>query len=146
MTKVMTLIVIAENLKSAAELDKVLTIEHERGSNSGYGFNVGEKLTVKDLIYAAILQSDGVACLTLADYIAGSEANFVKLMNEKAAELGIGDTTLFQNCTGLHHQYHYSTCRDIAIMMAYAMQNPLCTSVLTSLKYVPSDNFRPGDG
>ena len=146
MTKVMTLIVIAENLKSEAELDKVLTIEHERGSNSGYGFNVGEKLTVKDLIYAAILQSDGVACLTLADYIAGSEANFVKLMNEKAVELGIGDTTLFQNCTGLHHQYHYSTCRDIAIMMAYAMQNPLCTSVLTSLKYVPSDNFRPGDG
>ena len=146
MTKVMTLIVIAENLKSEAELDKVLTIEHERGSNSGYGFNVGEKLTVKDLIYAAILQSDGVACLTLADYIAGSEANFVKLMNAKAAELGIGDTTLFQNCTGLHHQYHYSTCRDVAIMMAYAMQNPLCTSVLTSLKYNPSGNFRPNDG
>ena len=53
---------------------------------------------------------------------------------------------MFQNCTGLHHQYHYSTCRDIAIMMAYAMQNPLCTSVLTSLKYQPSNNFRPGDG
>ena len=146
MTKVMTLIIIAENLKSEVELDRVLTIEHERGENSGYGFEVGEKLSVKDLIYAAILQSDGVACLTLADYIAGSEANFVGLMNEKAAELGIGDTTLFQNCTGLHHKYHYSTCRDIAIMMAYAMQNPLCTSVLTSLKYNPSDNFRPGDG
>ena len=145
MTKVMTLIVIAENIKSEAELDKVLTIERERGENSGYGFNVGEKLTIKDLIYAAVLQSDGVACLTLADYIAGSEANFVKLMNAKAAELGIGDTTLFQNCTGLHHQYHYSTCRDVAIMMAYAMQNPLCTSVLTSLEYVASDNFRPNE-
>ncbi len=146
MTKVMTLIVVVENLKSEAALDEVLTIEHERGSNSGYGFNIGEKLTVKDLIYAAILQSDGVACLTLADYIAGSEANFVQLMNEKAKEMGIGDTTLFQNCTGLHHQYHYSTCRDVAIMMAYAMKNSLCTSVLTSLKYVPSDNFRPDDG
>ena len=146
MTKVMTLIVIAENLKSADELDRVLTIEQVPGEHSGYGLKVGEKLTVKDLMYAAILQSDGVACLTLADYIAGSEANFVKLMNEKAVELGIGDTTLFQNCTGLHHQYHYSTCRDIAIIMAYAMQNPLCTSVLTSLKYNPSDNFRPDDG
>lgn len=146
MTKVMTLIVIAENLKSEAALDEVLTIKYERGTHSGYGLEVGEKLTVKDLIYAAILQSDGVACLTLADYIAGSEANFIELMNEKATEMGIGETTLFQNCTGLHHKYHYSTCRDVAIMMAYAMENPLCTSVLTSLKYTPSDNFRPSDG
>jgi D-alanyl-D-alanine carboxypeptidase (penicillin-binding protein 5/6) len=146
MTKVMTLIVIAENLKSEASLNEVLTIEYERGTHSGYGLEVGEKLTVKDLIYAAILQSDGVACLTLADYIAGSEANFVQLMNEKAKEMGIGDSTLFQNCTGLHHKYHYSTCRDVAIMMAYAMKNPLCTSVLTSLKYTPSDNFRPSAG
>ena len=146
MTKIMTLIVVVENLPNEAALDEVLEIKYERGSHSGYGFELGEKLTVKDLLYAAILQSDGVACLTLADYIAGSEVNFVKLMNEKAAELGIGETTLFQNCTGLHHKYHYSTCRDIAIMMAYAMQNPLCTSVITSLKYNPSDNFRPGDG
>ncbi len=147
MTKVMTLIVIAENLKSEATLDEVITIKHERGSNSGYGLEIGEKLTVKDLIYAAILQSDGVACLTLADYIAGSEADFVKLMNEKAREMGLDEkTTLFQNCTGLHHAYHYSTCRDIAIIMAYAMENPFCTSVLTSLKYIPSDNFRPGEG
>ena len=147
MTKVMTLIVIAENIKNESALDEVLSITHERGENSGYGFNVGEKLTVKDLIYAAILQSDGVACLTLADYIAGSEANFVKMMNDKARELGLSEqTTLFQNCTGLHHDYHYSTCRDIAIIMAYAMENPFCRSVLTSIKYSPSDNFRPGEG
>ena len=146
MTKVMTLIVVVENLKSEAALDEILTIEYERGTHSGYGLEIGEKLSVEDLLYAAILQSDGVACLTLADYIAGSEANFVKLMNDKAAELGISETTLFQNCTGLHHKYHYSTCRDMAIMMAYAMQNPLCTSVLTTLKYKPGDSFRPGDG
>ncbi len=147
MTKVMTLIVIAENLKSEAAIDEVLTITHERGENSGYGFAIGEKLTVKDLIYAAVLQSDGVACLTLADYIAGSEANFVQLMNEKARELGLSEkTTLFQNCTGLHHQYHFSTCRDIAIIMAYAMENPFCSSVLTAIKHTPSDNFRPGEG
>ncbi len=146
MTKVMTLIVVVENLPSRSSLDEVLTISHETGSHSGYGFAQGEKLTVKDLLYASILQSDGVACLTLADYIAGSEANFVKMMNEKAAEMGIGDTTLFQNCSGLHHQYHYSTCRDIATIVAYAMQNDLCASILTALKYTPSDNFRPGEG
>ena len=145
MTKVMTLIVIVENLKSEAALNEVLTISREPGQNSGYGFKVGEKLTVEDLIYAAILQSDGLACLTLADYIAGSEANFVKLMNDKATEMGLKNT-VFQNCTGLHHQYHYSTCLDMATIMAYAMQNPLCAKVLSSLSYKPSDNFRPGDG
>ena len=146
MTKVMTLIVVVENLKSEDSLDEVLTISHDRGENSGYGFEKGEKLTVRDLIYAAILQSDGVACLTLADYIAGNEATFVQMMNDKAKEMGIGDTTVFQNCTGLHHKYHYSTCRDIAIIMAYAMENPFCSGVLTSIKYSPSDNFRPGEG
>ena len=147
LTKVMTLIVIAENIKNESALDDIITISRTYDENSGYGFKVGEKLTVKDLIYAAILQSDGVACLELADYIAGSEANFVKLMNEKARDMGLNETTtLFQNCTGLHHSLHYTTCRDMAIMMAYAMKNPFCANVLTSLKYKPSDNFRPGEG
>ncbi len=147
MTKVMTLIVVAENLKSADSLDDVLTIKHERGSNSGYGLNIGEKLTVRDLMYVAILQSDGVACLTLADYIAGSEAAFVKLMNEKARELGLSEkTTLFQNCTGLHHDYHYSTAYDTAVIMAYAVKNVKCFEILSALQYRPSDNFRPDDG
>ncbi len=135
MTKVMTLIVVAENLKSEDSLDEVLEITHEYGENSGLVYPKGTKLTVKDLLHAAILQSDGIACITLAEYVAGSEANFVKLMNEKAEVLGIGDTTLFQNCTGLYHQYHYSTCRDIATIMAYAMKNPLCSSVLTAQVY-----------
>lgn len=147
LTKVMTLIVIAENIKNDGALDDLITISRNYDENSGYGFKVGEKLTVKDLIYAAILQSDGVACLELADYIAGSEANFVKLMNEKARAMGLDETTtLFQNCTGLHQSLHYTTCRDMAIIMAYAMKNPFCASVLTSIKYKPGDNFRPGEG
>ncbi len=147
MTKVMTLIVVAENLKTEDSLNDVLTINIPRGEHSGYGFEIGEKLTVKDLIYAAVLQSDGVACITLAEYIAGSEANFVRLMNEKAREMGLSEeTTLFQNCTGLHHQYHFSTCHDMAVIMAYARKNPFCANVLTSIQYNPSNNFRPGEG
>ena len=147
MTKVMTLIVIAENIKSEDDLDDVIMISKDYNGNSGYGFKIGEQLTVRDLIYAAILQSDGVACLELADYIAGSEASFVKLMNEKAREMGLeGKSTLFQNCTGLHHQYHFSTCRDMAVIMAYAMNNPFCKNVLTSIKYKPSEVFRPDEG
>ena len=153
MTKVMTLIVVYENLPSASCLDDVLTINIPRGEHSGYGFEMGEKLTVKDLIYAAILQSDGVACITLAKYIAGSEANFVKLMNDKVRELGLleGDpennpSTNFTNCSGLHEQYHYTTAYDMAVIMSYAMKNTFCAEVLTSISYRPSENFRPGEG
>ncbi len=153
LTKVMTLIVIYENLPSEDSLDDVLTINIPRGEHSGYGFKIGEKLTVEDLIYASILQSDGVACITLAEYIAGSEANFVKMMNDKVRELGLleGDpetnpSTNFTNCSGLHEQYHYSTAYDMAVITAYAMENPHCAKILTSLSYKPSDNFRPGDG
>ncbi len=153
MTKIMTLIVIFENLPSESALDEVLTINIPRGEHSGYGFEVGEKLTVKDLIYAAILQSDGVACITLAEYIAGSEANFVKMMNDKVRELGLleGDpetnpSTNFTNCSGLHEQYHYTTAYDMAVITAYAMKNTFCANVLTSIKYTPSDNFRLGEG
>ena len=147
LTKVMTLIVVYENLPSEESLNDVLTINIPRGEHSGYGFEMGEKLTVKDLIYAAILQSDGVACITLAEYIAGSEAKFVQMMNAKARELGLSEnTTLFQNCSGLHHQYHYSTAYDMAVITAYAMKNTFCANVLTALSYKPSEHFRPGEG
>jgi len=146
MTKVMTLIVTVENLKTEASLDDVITISTPQGDHSGYGLKIGEKLTVRDLLYAAILQSDGIACIELANYVAGSEANFVKLMNDKAAALGISSSTLFQNCSGLHHQYQYTTVYDMSVIMAYAMKNPLCANVLTAISYKPSDNFRPGEG
>lgn len=159
MTKVMTLIVVYENLKTEASLKDVLTISAEvqndmvAAGSSGFGLKAGEKLTVEDLINVMILQSDNIACVTLAQYIAGSEAEFVKLMNAKVREMGLLDgdaennpSTLFQNSHGLHHQYHYSTCYDMASIMAYAMKNTFCANVLTSLKYKPSDNFRPNDG
>lgn len=153
MTKIMTLIVVVENLKSEESLNDVLEIKTPRGEHYGYGFNIGEKLTVKDLIYASVLQSDGVACITLAEYIAGSESAFVKLMNQKVAELGLleGDaenlpSTHFTNCSGLHDDLHFSTAYDMAVIMAYAMKNTFCAEVLTTLKYVPSETFRPGEG
>ncbi len=153
LTKVMTLIVVYENLPSEDSLDDVLTIKIPRGEHSGYGFEIGEKLTVEDLIYASILQSDGVACITLAEYIAGSEANFVKMMNDKVRELGLleedpetNPSTNFTNCSGLHEQYHYSTAYDMAVITAYAMKNTHCAEVLTALSYKPSANFRPGEG
>ena len=153
MTKVMTLIVVFENLKNESSLGEVLTISEavqtqmEAEGSSGFGLKAGERLTVKDLLYVMILQSDNIACVTLAEYIAGSEANFVKLMNDKAREMGLLESqTLFQNCTGLHHKYHFTTCKDMAAIMSYAMQNTFCAEILTAKSYVPSNNFRSGEG
>ena len=115
MTKVMTLITIYENLPSAASLNEVIEIKEIVSGHSGFGLKVGDKLTVKDLIYDAILLSDGNACLTLANYIADSEKNFVKLMNAKVKDMGLleGDSetnpsTYFMNCTGIHEDNSYN--------------------------------------
>ena len=148
MTKVMTVIVVFENLKNEKQLKEKITVEAavvdqmvSEGS-SGYGFKAGDVLTVEELLHAVVLYSDGVACLTLANYISGSEANFVKLMNSKAAEMGL-QNTLFQNCTGLHHKYHYSTAQDIAAIMMYAMKNPHCANVMSAESFSLGSHFRP---
>ena len=151
MTKVMTLIIIAENLPNEQALDTLLEIKYPYDGQSGFGFKVGEKVSVRDLIYAAVLQSDGVACQTLADFIAGSEKKFVELMNGKVKALGLleGDgentpSTLFQNCTGIHHDLHYTTAYDLGVIMAYAMKNDFCANVLTTVGYKATSNFREG--
>ncbi len=147
MVKVMTLIVVMENLKTTAAMDEELTLSNEvvtkmyAEGSSGFGFQVGEKLTVRALLHAMILQSDGIAALTLAEYIAGSESAFVELMNQKALEIGM-DTTNFANCTGLEQSYLLSTCKDMAVMMSYAMQNPFCAEILSAKSYKLPDSFR----
>ncbi|MBQ8408293.1 MAG: D-alanyl-D-alanine carboxypeptidase [Clostridia bacterium] len=148
MTKVMTLIVVIENLKTEDAMQEELTISAETvdrmyaEGSSGYGFKAGEKLTVEALLHALILQSDGIAANTLAEYIAGSEAAFVDLMNAKAQELGMTNTT-FQNCTGLDHDYLLTTCQDVGTMMIYAMKNTFCANILTAKSYKLPDSFRP---
>lgn len=148
MTKVMTLVVIFENLKSEDSLNDMVTVTEEHISNktndrkvSGYiggpSYPAGQ-YSVRSLIYHLILNSDGVAALALADYIAGSEANFVKLMNDKAAELQL-EKTNFVYCDGSHSIGHITTCRDMAKIMAYAMKNPHCAEVLTSFSYTSDE-------
>lgn len=153
MTKVMTLIVVMESIETEAEMNEVITIDEELYNTSasekwsGFGFKAGETLTVKDLIYAMILQSDNIAAVSLARHVAGTEAAFVTLMNKKATEMGLSSkTTLFQNCTGMHHSLHYTTCKDMTTIMYYAMNNTFCAEVLRAKSYTPSDNFRNGQG
>lgn len=146
MTKVMSLIIIAENLKSEESLSEQITITQElvdrkiSEGHSGDLKDVGEILTVEDLIYAFALKSDGMAGIALAEYVAGSEYSFVELMNAKAKELGLKNTN-FTNCTGIHHEYHYTTCQDMVGIMMYAMKNPFCAKVLSTKSYRTETNI-----
>ena len=151
MTKVMTLLVACERV---TDLDTLLEITGEHidyASKSGGGssfFGIGdpdlpgEKISVRDALYLISYKSDTLSCLLIADHIAGSQDEFVKLMNQKAKDIGLTGTN-FVNCTGLYNENHYSTCKDIASIMVYAMDNELAKSILFSTeKYTfKSDKF-----
>jgi len=151
MTKVMTLLVACERVDN---LDTMLTIKQEHidyvkksgGGSSFFGIGdpdlPGERISVKDALYLISYESDTLSCLLIADHIAGSQEEFVALMNQKAASLGLTGTN-FVNCTGLYDENHYSTCKEIASIMAYAMDNKLAESILfsTSNYSFKSDKF-----
>ena len=136
MTKVMTLLVACENVTS---LTKKLTVTQEaidyKRAQGGSGLlvdsSLGDAFTIEDLLYILSYDSDTIACLLLAKEVAGSEAAFVDMMNAKARSLGL-TSTHFTNSTGLHNEEHYSTCRDMAAIMAYALDNTLARRILLS--------------
>ena len=103
--------------------------------SSGIGMVAGETLTVEAMLYALMLKSDGIAACELARYVAGSVEDFVELMNQKAEKMGLSNTH-FENPTGLFHQNHRSTAREIASIMAYAMKMKLCRKILLTQSYV----------
>ena len=134
MTKVMSLLVACENLKSLKTkltVTKEITDYAQQMGGSGIGLKVGDELTTQDLLYLTAYSSDTVAVIMLANHVAGSEANFVAKMNEKARALKLSNTH-FDNCTGLYSENNYTTCREMAAIMAYALEHPLCRELLTS--------------
>ena len=139
MTKVMTLLVACENITN---LNTMLTIKQEHldyciqnvDASSFFGKEpdlVGEQISVKDALYLISYRSDTISCLLIAEHIATNEEAFVELMNKKAKELDLTNTN-FTNCTGLYNANHYSTCREIASIMAYAIENQMAKEILFS--------------
>jgi D-alanyl-D-alanine carboxypeptidase (penicillin-binding protein 5/6) len=109
------------------------------------GFSPGEVITVKDLLYGAILPSGADGTGGLAEYTSGSEAAFAAVMNEKCTELGLKGTH-FSNASGLHAEDHYSTCHDIAIIFEAAMDDPDIAPALGSAEYVTTKTTEHPDG
>lgn len=140
MTKIMTLIVAVENMNS---LDDTFTMTYDilnpliNEDASLAGFQENETITIKDMLYGAILPSGADATVGLAEAIAGSESNFVRMMNEKTEEMGLKNTH-FANTSGLHDDNHYSTVLDMAVILEYALKNDLCREILSTYQYTTS--------
>lgn len=137
LTKMLTAIVAIENLSDLEEeiiLPDSIYSKLFKANASMAGFEAGEKVRAIDLLYGIMLPSGAECCVGLAEYIAGSEENFVQLMNQKAAELGM-ENTHFENTTGLHDDNHYTTVKDLAVLLRYALQNNTFRKIFTSTKY-----------
>lgn len=149
MTKVMTVLVAAENVDSIKDKVKV-SIEATdfayKNDCSSTGFCVDEEVTVEDLFYGTILSSGGDAAAQLAMYVAGSQEEFVNMMNDKCKELGISETTHFTNTVGIYNENHYSTCYDMAVIMNAAINNDFCKTVMSTKKYNTSPTVEHENG
>ncbi len=124
-TKVMTLLLVMEGLEEGRFTleDTVPVTEHAYSmGGSQIWLEPGEEFTVDEMLRAVCVASANDAAVALAEMVGGSEPVFVEQMNQKAAQLGMSNTT-FQNACGLDQERHLSTARDVAIMSREILNN-----------------------
>ena len=134
-TKIMTAILVLEN----GNLSDTVTVSENAVLSIPDGYStaqlqIGEQLTVVQLLYALLLPSANDAAVALAEYIAGSVDSFASMMNTKAIEIGCKDTH-FVNPNGVHNENHYSTAYDLALMGQYAMKNATFRSIVSTTQF-----------
>jgi D-alanyl-D-alanine carboxypeptidase (penicillin-binding protein 5/6) len=128
MTKIMTSIIAFDLIKTnKLSLDDQFTVSENawRLSQAGYSsmfIMINDQVSVENLLKGIIIASGNDACVALAEGIAGSEQNFVDMMNEKAGEIGMTSTN-FTNSSGINDPDNISTVRDIALMSKYLIKN-----------------------
>lgn len=141
LTKVMTAIITLEK----CDLNEIATVSYDAvmSLSSGYvtaNLQIGEELTVEQLLYVLMVGSSNDAAIVLAEHISGSVEDFSKLMNEKAKELGCTNTN-FVNPNGAHDENHYSTAHDLALIAKYALQNETFRTLVSTTSYkLPTTN------
>ena len=148
LTKVMTYIVAAEyfddydNTKIKVKNSIIADLQARGIACSGLEWHSGESLSVTDLLYALMVPVGHDAATVLADFITTeSGVDFVKMMNDKAKELGCVNTQ-FTNPTGVHDPEHYTTARDMYIITDYAMGLPMFSKICsTTTYYLEGDEY-----
>ena len=149
MTKILTVLVAAEHITDPDDTFEItidITDYSYVNGCSNTGFEVGEKVTVRDLFYGTILPSGADAALGLAVYVSGSQEAFVELMNEKLDELGLSETSHLTNCVGLYDENHYSTVYDMSVILKAAYDNSFCREVLSEHTYTTSATEQHPEG
>ena len=122
-------------------LDDTVTVTPENialeSGSSHCGLKVGDKISVKELLYGLMLKSANDAANVLADYISGNTEKFAELMNEEARLLGATNSH-FVNAHGLHDDEHYTTVYDLYLIFQAALQNDLFREIAGSTSYTAS--------
>lgn len=125
MSKVLTTIVADDALRmgTVTKDQKVIVSEKAwKTEGSRMFLDLNSEVTIGDLLKGIIIQSGNDACVALAEGIAGSEANYVVMMNQKAREIGMADSH-FMNSNGMPDPNHYSTAKDLALLGSYLIRN-----------------------
>lgn len=121
LTKLMTALLVVEHDQPQAIATVSRAAAHESGTR--LGLKADDKFHVEDLLAAALIDSANDACHALADYVAGSQARFVQLMNRRAGELGMRNTH-FVNACGHDAEGHYSSVHDLALLAHELVKHP----------------------
>ncbi len=139
-TKMLTLLTALNN---GADLSDQVTITEDmlaglqEENASVVGYTAGQTLSLQDLFYGAIMPSGADACNAIAIHVGGSIDGFVTMMNEEAQAIGMKDSH-FMNPTGLHDDNHYTTCRDLALLLETGLKNPTFKSIISAISYTDS--------
>ena len=134
-TKVLTALIVLEH----CSLDEEVTFSYDavynvESGSSNAGIDEGDVLTVRDCLYALLLQSANEAANALAEHVAGSREAFAEMMNEKAASIGATNTH-FVNPNGLHDEEHYTTAYDLYLIFQEAMKYEEFLEILKTPSY-----------
>lgn len=144
MVKMMTALVAIEN----GNLDDVVTITRKMLNEVpigilGMDLKSGEEITLRDLLYANMVESATDASVVIAHHVAGSTAEFLELMNAKAYEMGCKNTH-YSNVHGLHDEETYTTARDICRITEIALENEIFRDMFQASNYtIPATNKQP---
>ena len=140
-TKIMTAVIVLENMS----LDTEVTVADESIGIEGSSMYLqkGETLTIRDLLYALMLQSANDAAVALAFAVSGGIDGFTELMNEKAEDLGLKDTH-FTNPSGLDDEEHFTTAHELALIAGYALENKDFRTIVSTLKYTYTTSLKSG--
>ena len=142
-TKLMTALIAAERLSSSDTIDiKASAVNNLESGATTAGMKAGDKMSFSDAMHAMLIRSACEVSNAIAEAVSGSQAEFAKLMNERAQVLGCTGTH-FVNPSGLNGAEHYTTVRDMALITKAALDNELVRSITQKNSYkLPATSSR----